>query len=65
VLNEILTVGDQSLAAKCLNRMERFKEMRKTIVLVTHDANLVVSWFDLALRMDRGASDAPLRQERA
>ena len=54
LLDEVLSVGDESFAAKCLERMRQFKERKKTIVLVTHDAKLIASWCDSALWMDRG-----------
>jgi ABC-type polysaccharide/polyol phosphate transport system ATPase subunit len=54
LLDEVLSVGDEAFAAKCLARMEQFKERRKTIVLVSHDANMVGSWCESALWMERG-----------
>ena len=54
MLDEILAVGDESFSHKCLDRMREFKERKKTIVLVTHDAGLIESWCDTALWMDRG-----------
>jgi ABC-2 type transport system ATP-binding protein/lipopolysaccharide transport system ATP-binding protein len=53
LLDGVLSVGDESFSAKCLERMKQFKERKKTIVLVTHDATLVASC-DSALRIDRG-----------
>jgi len=55
LLDEILSVGDESFAAKCLNKMRRFKQQGKTIVLVTHDPSTLKTWCDSAVWMDRGA----------
>jgi lipopolysaccharide transport system ATP-binding protein len=54
LLDEVLAVGDESFSHKCLDRMREFKDRKKTIVLVTHDATLIESWCDTALWMDRG-----------
>jgi ABC-type polysaccharide/polyol phosphate transport system ATPase subunit len=54
LLDEVLSVGDEAFAAKCLARMKEFKTRKKTIVLVTHDASLIASWCDSALWIDRG-----------
>ncbi|MBD5653803.1 MAG: ABC transporter ATP-binding protein [Candidatus Eremiobacteraeota bacterium] len=55
LLDEILSVGDESFASKCLARMRAFKQQGKTIVLVTHDTNTLQTWCDSAVWMDRGA----------
>jgi lipopolysaccharide transport system ATP-binding protein len=55
LLDEILSVGDESFAAKCLNKMRRFKQQGKTIVLVTHDPSTLKTWCDTAVWMDHGA----------
>lgn len=54
LLDEILAVGDEAFALKCLNRINEFRAKQKTIVLVTHDASIVEKWCDLALWLDRG-----------
>jgi lipopolysaccharide transport system ATP-binding protein len=55
LLDEILSVGDEAFAAKCLARMNEFKERNKTIVLVTHDPTLLLAWCENAIWMDRGS----------
>jgi len=55
LLDEILSVGDESFAEKCLARMRTFKQQGKTIVLVTHDPTTLFTWCDSAVWMDRGA----------
>lgn len=54
LLDEILAVGDEAFAAKCLERMQAFKRAGKTIVLVSHDPNTLQSWCDTALWMEHG-----------
>jgi ABC-type polysaccharide/polyol phosphate transport system ATPase subunit len=54
LLDEILAVGDEAFALKCLNRINDFRAAQKTIVLVTHDSTIVEKWCDLALWLDRG-----------
>ncbi len=54
LLDEVLAVGDEAFSAKCLRRIEKFKEQRKTIVLVTHDPELASAFCDTVLWMDRG-----------
>jgi ABC-type polysaccharide/polyol phosphate transport system ATPase subunit len=55
LLDEVLSVGDESFAEKCLARMRTFKEQGKTIVLVTHEPSTLKAWCDSAVWMDRGA----------
>jgi len=55
LLDEVLSVGDESFAEKCLTRMRKFKEQGKTIVLVTHEPGTLKTWCDSAIWMDRGA----------
>ena len=54
LLDEVLAVGDAAFAEKCYATFERFKEEGKTIVLVTHDLNLVDRFCDRALLLQNG-----------
>lgn len=54
LLDEVLAVGDESFARKCLTAIEDFRKRGKTIVLVTHDASKIEAWCDTALWLDRG-----------
>ncbi|HEY8322592.1 MAG TPA: ABC transporter ATP-binding protein [Candidatus Baltobacteraceae bacterium] len=54
LLDEVLAVGDESFARKCLAAIEDFRHRGKTIVLVTHDASKIEAWCDTALWLDRG-----------
>jgi ABC-type polysaccharide/polyol phosphate transport system ATPase subunit len=54
LLDEVLAVGDEAFAAKCFARIQQFKRRGKTIVLVTHDAQTIVTWCDSALWLEHG-----------
>ncbi|MBQ6438068.1 ABC transporter ATP-binding protein [bacterium] len=52
--DEILSVGDAAFRAKCMARMHEFKDMGKTIVLVSHSAAQVTEVCELALYINHG-----------
>lgn len=54
LIDEVLAVGDAAFTRKCMDRMNHFKKVGKTMVLVTHDLGLVRSWCDEALWLDVG-----------
>lgn len=54
LLDEVFAVGDASFAAKCRDRMFRFKEMGKTFVLVSHDFPTIERFCDTAVWLDHG-----------
>lgn len=54
IVDEVLSVGDFAFQEKCQKRMQQFKENGVTIVLVTHDSNLVSHFCDRALVLDQG-----------
>ena len=54
LLDEVLAVGDEKFAQKCLGCISDFRKQGKTIVLVTHNAEVVETWCDLALWLDNG-----------
>jgi ABC-type polysaccharide/polyol phosphate transport system ATPase subunit len=54
LLDEVLAVGDESFQDKCFATFERFKEERKTIVLVTHQADLLRRFCDRVLLLESG-----------
>lgn len=53
ILDEVLSVGDESFQRKCLNRIEKVKE-QATILLVSHGMGLVESMCDRVLWLDHG-----------
>ncbi|MFL7892853.1 MAG: ABC transporter ATP-binding protein [Anaerolineales bacterium] len=54
LIDEVLAVGDSAFQHKCLERIDEFKVKGCTIVLVSHDANLVDRICDEALWLNEG-----------
>jgi ABC-type polysaccharide/polyol phosphate transport system ATPase subunit len=55
VLDEILAVGDMGFQQKCFQRIRRFRESGKTILLVTHSMAVVEEHCDRAILIDHGS----------
>jgi ABC-type polysaccharide/polyol phosphate transport system ATPase subunit len=43
LLDEVLSVGDEAFQKKCLDRLRKFTDHGITMVIVTHDPNLVLA----------------------
>jgi lipopolysaccharide transport system ATP-binding protein len=54
LIDEVLAVGDLNFQQKCMDRINLFKEKGCTILLVTHDTNLVANLCDEALWLNKG-----------
>ena len=54
IIDEALSVGDSSFAAKCIKKMEEFKERGKTIFFVSHSLSQVKSFCNKALWIEGG-----------
>lgn len=54
LVDEILSVGDMGFQEKCFERLQRFREARKTILFVTHNVADVENYCDRALLLDQG-----------
>jgi len=54
LIDEVLSVGDEAFARKCLDRVKRFQHEGRTILLVTHAADLVRQICDQVAVLDRG-----------
>jgi ABC-2 type transport system ATP-binding protein len=54
LLDEVLAVGDESFQQKCFATFDRFKREGKTVVLVTHQMNLLHRFCDRVLLLERG-----------
>ena len=55
LVDEVLAVGDESFTHKCLDRFAEFRARGRTILIVTHQLDLVQRFCDDALWLDRGA----------
>lgn len=54
LMDEVLAVGDSNFQAKCLREFARYKEMGKTVILVTHDIGTVQRYCDRAMLLRNG-----------
>jgi ABC-2 type transport system ATP-binding protein len=61
LVDEVLSVGDEAFQRKCLERVARFQREGRTILFVTHAADLVRRICDRAIVLDHGhmITDAP------
>jgi ABC-type polysaccharide/polyol phosphate transport system ATPase subunit len=58
LLDEVLAVGDESFQEKCFATFERFRSEGKTVVLVTHQLDLLRSFCDRVLLLEYGTVSA-------
>jgi ABC-2 type transport system ATP-binding protein len=54
IIDEVLAVGDEAFQRKCLDRIKQFQRDGRTILLVTHAADLVRQICDRAAVLDQG-----------
>ena len=54
LIDEVLAVGDEAFTHRCLDRLARMRQRGVTMVLVSHDLDLVTSFADRALYIERG-----------
>ena len=54
LMDEVLAVGDSNFQSKCLREFARYKELGKTVVLVTHDTSVVQKYCDRAMILRNG-----------
>ena len=54
LIDEILAVGDEKFAHKCLDKMAEFKKAGKTIVLVSHNLSQIERFCDRAVWIEKG-----------
>ena len=58
LVDEALSVGDQAFQEKCLERFREFKRQGKSIVLVSHDMQLIKTFCESALYLQSGTEKA-------
>ena len=54
LVDEVLAVGDEGFTHKCLDKFADFKRRGRTVLLVTHQLNLVERFCDEAVWLDHG-----------
>jgi ABC-2 type transport system ATP-binding protein len=54
VVDEVLAVGDERFQAKCMDRISRFQQEGRTIILVTHQADTARAICDRAIVLESG-----------
>lgn len=54
LVDEVLAVGDEAFAHKCLDKFGDFRRRGKTILLVTHSLSMIERFCDEALWLDHG-----------
>jgi len=54
LMDEVLAVGDANFQSKCLREFAKYKEMGKTVILVTHDISTVQRYCDRAMLLRNG-----------
>jgi len=64
LIDEILTVGDEAFQKKCLDKIRELKERKRTLLVVSHDRNLMQRIADRIIFMERGAVVEDLRVSR-
>lgn len=54
LIDEILAVGDASFREKCNQRIRRFRECGKTLIMVSHDMGAITTFCDRVLLVHQG-----------
>ena len=54
LIDEVLSVGDEAFQKKCLNRLEKFKMAKKTVIIVSHALEAVRQFCDRAILLHEG-----------
>lgn len=54
LMDEVLAVGDTNFQSKCIAEFNKYREMGKTVVLVTHDVAVVQRYCDRAMLLRSG-----------
>jgi len=54
ILDEILAVGDKDFQKKCHKVFEKFRQSKKTIIIASHDINVITKFCNKTLLLDHG-----------
>jgi lipopolysaccharide transport system ATP-binding protein len=54
LIDEVLAVGDQAFQARCFERIREFRRQGRTLVFVSHAAEMIRGMCDKAIWLDKG-----------
>lgn len=54
LMDEVLAVGDSNFQSKCLTEFNKYRDMGRTVIIVTHDIGVVQSYCDRAMLLRNG-----------
>lgn len=54
LMDEVLAVGDSNFQSKCLEEFNKYRDMGRTVVIVTHDISVVERYCDRAMLLRNG-----------
>ena len=54
LIDEVLSVGDELFQRKCMKKIESFRKLGKTIIIVSHDLNLIVQYTNRCIWLEKG-----------
>ncbi len=54
LMDEVLAVGDINFQQKCLDEFMRYREQGKTVILVTHNIDIVEKYCDIVMLIENG-----------
>ncbi|NLC31599.1 MAG: ABC transporter ATP-binding protein [Candidatus Moranbacteria bacterium] len=54
LMDEVLAVGDSNFQSKCLEEFNKYRDMGRTVVIVTHDIAVVERYCDRAILLRNG-----------
>jgi len=54
LMDEVLAVGDSNFQSKCLEEFNKYREMGRTVIIVTHDISVVERYCDRAMLLRNG-----------
>ncbi|MDI6778017.1 MAG: ABC transporter ATP-binding protein [Patescibacteria group bacterium] len=54
LMDEVLAVGDVNFQKKCMDEFNRYHQIGRTVILVTHDINIVERYCDRAMLLRNG-----------
>jgi ABC-type polysaccharide/polyol phosphate transport system ATPase subunit len=54
LIDDIIAVGDEASSYRCINKINQLKKAHKTIILVTHQMNMVSQMCDRVIHLNKG-----------